>query len=120
MWIYQQSTGVLRYRGLLVATGYAGAGADKNQPADQALIGHGPLPRGEYRIGDAFTSPTLGPLAMKLEPFAGTEMFGRSGFYMHADSLQHPGDASEGCIVMPYAGRVAVAIHPDRLLEVVE
>jgi type VI secretion system (T6SS) effector TldE1-like protein len=119
MWQYHQSTGQIFYGDQLVGTGYAGRDADKNIPADQGVPNEGPLPQGIYTIGGAYTDPHLGPLVMRLTPDPSNEMFGRSGFFIHADSVVHPGQASEGCIVMPQSVRIAISIHPDRQLQVV-
>jgi hypothetical protein len=42
-------------------------------------------------------------------------MFGRSGFFIHADSIKAPGDASEGCIV-PVAGANGESGHEIRMM----
>ena len=39
------------------------------------------------------------PVAMPLIPDPANQMHGRSGFFIHADSIADPGSASEGCIV---------------------
>jgi len=79
----------------------------------------GPIPRGMWSISDPFDSPDHGPMAMRLEPIAGTLTMGRDGFLMHGDSLTHPGQASHGCIIMPRATRELVAAGTDRTLQVV-
>lgn len=118
MWTYQQSTGHLSHNGSLIGTGYSGHGADKNNPAEQAIHQTGPLPRGTYTIGAAATHPRLGPIAMRLAPDPSNEMFGRSDFYMHGDNLSH--EASLGCIIQDRATRETVASSSDRRLEVIE
>ncbi len=126
MWIYRQLTGELSYTVVMgfgphpvpVGTGYAGAGASRNNPLDQAKPNCGPLPRGLYTIGAAYTDSKLGTYAMRLTPDTQNKMYGRGEFLIHADSIEHPGQASEGCIVLGQAARIAVAIHPDRQLEV--
>ncbi len=120
MWTYHQSTGQLFYGTVLVGQGYAGHGADKNVPAAQGVKNMGPLPQGFYSIGLERGDTHLGPYAMPLEPDDVNVMYGRSGFWMHAESIAHPGDASSGCIVMPdKTVRIAVSIHPDKRLQVV-
>jgi hypothetical protein len=57
---------------------------------------------------------------MYLQPDSANEMHGRSGFFMHADSIAHPGQASEGCIVMDALTRMYVSTALDRELLVVE
>ncbi len=121
MWIYEQSTGILRHNGVVIATGYSGMGADKNQPADESVKNMGPLPEGLYTVGAVMAEGPggTGKYVLPLTPDATDVMFGRGGFYMHGDSISHPGFASEGCIVMPYAARIAVATSPDKRLQVV-
>jgi hypothetical protein len=105
--------------GILVGQGYAGAGAGKDNPAEQAIHETGPVPQGGYTIGPARNLPHFGSLVMELTPDTANEMFGRSGFLIHGDSLAHPGHGSEGCIVLPEAARQAIADSQDRLLLVV-
>ena len=123
MWVYHQSTGKLFHDGKLCGVGYAGGNIFPNHdpkavnnPALQEVHNLGPLPRGLYLIGPAHREPTLGPCSMSLAPDPGNVMFGRSRFFMHGDSDAHPGEASEGCVVMPYSVRVIVADSSDRRL----
>jgi len=120
MWTYRQSTGELADPlGEIIAVGYAGAGAGKNNPAMQSDIDVGPITQGFYTIGAPINSEDHGPFAMPLLPAATNQMFGREGFMMHGDSIVHPGDASEGCIIMPRATREAVWASGDRQLQVI-
>ena len=51
MWQYQQTTGEMTDAdGNLLATGYSGAGDDKNNPSIENIIGKGPIPKGFYGI----------------------------------------------------------------------
>jgi len=121
MWSYQQSTGKLSNAGgQLVATGYSGSPEGKNDPTKQNIHCVGPIPRGLYTIGAPINSPDHGPFAMHLTPDAANQMFGRSGFLMHGDSIEHPGCASEGCIIMSRPAREAVWSSGDHRLHVVE
>ena len=45
---------------------------------------------------------------------------GRTNFLIHGDSTNHPGDASEGCIVLSRTIRQAIAVSGDTDLEVVQ
>ena len=119
MYTYHQSTGVLELNGSSFAVGYSGYGADKNRPEDQNVPNEGPLPEGFYTIGPARDDAKLGTYAMPLTPDIVNAMFGRAGFYIHGDSVKHPGCASEGCIVMGLLARVTIAQGSDRRLEVV-
>lgn len=127
MWTYQQSTGTLTHDGQLIGEGYAGGNIPPhhnpiavNNPQMQEIHCVGPLPRGLYTIGAAHTEPTLGVLAMYLQPDTANTMFGRSGFFLHADSIAHPGQASEGCIVMAQVIRLQVSTSTDRRLQVIK
>jgi hypothetical protein len=125
MWRYEQETGklfhVLGGESIYVATGYSGGNKGRNpegvnNAADESIPDIGPIPVGTYRIGTPIGSPT--PVAMPLLAFPSNEMFGRSGFMMHGDSIEGPGCASEGCIIMSRAVRQAVADSAEVVLEV--
>lgn len=123
MWTYKQSTGQLfDSAGTLIATGYSGFGADKNQPANQSVANLGPIPAGEYSIGDpeCVNAPgPHGPFVLRLTPAPTNNMFGRDGFLIHGDSVEHPGTASHGCIILPRVIREAIAQSDDSTLSVV-
>lgn len=120
MWTYDQASGTLTTPdGSPLCQGYSGAGEGKNNPAMQNVHDVGPIPQGTYWIEAPFNSPAHGPFAMPLNPSPSNEMFGRSGFLMHGDSLEHPGCASEGCIIMPPEVRHTVYSSGDLQLKVV-
>jgi hypothetical protein len=105
-YMYEQATGeLLDETNNVVAKGYAGREAGKNNPDMQNVKGIGPLPRGWYTVEAPQDHPTVGKYAMRLIPDAGNEMYGRNSFFMHGDSSEHPGLASHGCIVLPRAQR---------------
>lgn len=119
-WKYSQSQGRLwRPDGTVAGTGYAGAGEGKNNPKKQDVKNVGPLPRGAYSIVAVGTT-NKGAYCFKLIPDQVNQMFGRSGFMIHADSIKEPGTASEGCIVIPSAIRKTILDSSDRKLEVIE
>lgn len=118
--VYQQSTGILTFPDGRFAMGYSGHGEDRNVASGQDHKDTGPIPRGKWRLGESFTHPTLGPETIPLIPEPDTETFGRWGFYMHGDSIAHPGEASHGCIALPEAPRRAVIKDRYERLEVVE
>jgi len=60
MYTFSQSSGDTRQDGRYLATGWAGHDAGRNNPAEQADHNIGPLPRGKYTIGHAYTHPKLG------------------------------------------------------------
>jgi Protein of unknown function (DUF2778) len=100
-WKYQQSTGYLwDAAGELRSVGYAGNGSDKNDPADQFVTDHGPLPVGAYTMLAPIQGTPLGPYAIPLLPDPTNVMGGRGDFFIHDDSISHPGDASDGCLVL--------------------
>lgn len=75
-------------------------GDGKNNPLLQHIHGVGPLPRGMWRMGSWMDQHgDLGPGVIGLYPLAGTETFGRTGFYIHGDDKTKPGQGSHGCIV---------------------
>lgn len=101
-----------------IGYGYAGNGLDKNKPTSEKKSGHGPLPRGLYKITTVTDSPNTGPFSIVLEPEPGTEMFGRSAFRIHGDNITTPGTASDGCIVLPRNLREKIWDSGERLLTV--
>lgn len=114
-WTYSQSTGVLRDpQEQIVATGYSGSGAGRNNSALEHQRNVGPIPRGAYRIGIARHSVRTGPVSLDLMPDAATQTFGRSAFLAHGDNLSHT--ASHGCIVIPRHAREQIAGSVDRQL----
>ena len=120
-WIYEQLTGRLLKQGNgLMATGYSGAGEGKNNPTEETVQNYGPIPEGFYDIQQPIDSPAHGPYALPLFPDAGNTMFGRSGFLIHGDSIERPGQASEGCIIMPRFARERIWESGDHRLQVVK
>lgn len=119
-WIYHQTTGKIFHDDrVLTAVGYAGQGMWKNNPGGEMLQGKGPLPRGTYRIDNHFTNhPAAGMHVLRLTPATVNQMFGRSGFLIHGDSIAAPGTASDGCIVLPFAVRGEILSSADRTLKV--
>jgi hypothetical protein len=94
MWTYEQTTGNIYQDGVYVGPRYSGLDDGKNNPDMQDVQGKGPIPVGEYSIGAMEDSGNLGPAVMPLEPQPATETFGRSGFFIHGDDIQHPGEGS--------------------------
>lgn len=118
-WQYNQNTGRLTRDGQEAGTGYSGRGPGRNNPMLENVRNVGPIPRGRYRIGPQRTHPSKGPITMTLTP-VGHAAHGRNHFLIHGDSNRHPGDASEGCIVISRAVRQAIAASGDTDLEVVQ
>lgn len=120
MWYWEQTNGRLYYDGLLRGTGYSGAGAGKNNPALQWEENIGPIPEGRYNIEEPRDTPAHGPFVMPLSPYPENQMFGRSGFLIHGDSIKKPGTASEGCIILPRTARQEIWNSGDHTLQVVK
>jgi hypothetical protein len=121
MFTYSQRTGILSEDGRVLGVGYSGAGPNgQNNPAMQEIPDVGPIPRGRWLIGPEYTHPHLGPLTMALSPAPGTETFGRADFRIHGDSMDHPGAASNGCVILWRGLREKIAASADRILEVTE
>lgn len=86
----------------------------------QAVHDVGPIPQGEWTIvGPPVNTAGHGPYVLLLEPATATNTFGRSGFLMHGDSIESPGCASHGCVILPRAVREQVWNSGDRDLQVV-
>lgn len=120
MWIYVQKTGELfNAKGELLASGYSGYPPDKNKPESQDLVDKGPIPVGEYLIGEPRSSLDHGPYVLRLTPDAGNEMYGRTAFLIHGDRVDAAGFASRGCVILKRPVREAMWNSGDHLLEVV-
>lgn len=126
MWKYRQRTGELSQDGRFVSSGYSGKGRGKNNPSLEGVRGVGPIPTGKYKILAPYNSKRVGPYALPLEPIDEKmgddthQRTGRGAFRMHGDSVSRPGDASNGCIIMPRVVRERVGRSTDKILEVVE
>jgi hypothetical protein len=119
MWTFEQQTGDLRYEGKVVASGYSGHEAGKNNPKMQHVPCIGPIPEGYYTIASPIDTASHGPYVLHLTPFQHNQMFGRSGFLIHGDSVKQPGTASEGCVILGRMVREAIWQSGDRTLRVV-
>jgi len=119
-WTYHQSSGCITSdSGAIEGAGYSGKGTSKNLPTAQSLSCLGPIPEGYYTIEPPIDSPMHGPFAMHLVPDPVNEMFGRSAFLIHGDSRVDPGNASEGCVILPRDIREKIWASGDRALRVV-
>jgi len=102
--------------------GWAWAGNDSNptwnpnkihgklNPEHQALHNIGPIPAGDWVVGEWHDHPTLGPMVATLTPCKGTDALGRDGFYMHGPDRDPVfyGQESRGCVVTPRPVRLKV------------
>jgi Protein of unknown function (DUF2778) len=119
--LFQQSTGQFILANGTVVQGYSGHGDGKDRPEMQDVKNVGPLPRGRYIGIQLFDPhPHVGAYAIELQPDPGNTMFGRSGFFIHGDSVHSPGNGSDGCIVMERSARETFWTSPDHEIEVTE
>lgn len=127
MWTWDQSAGTLKAaNGKIIATGYSGKGSGKNNPTAQAIRAVGPVPCGLWKIGAPYNSKNVGPFALPLTAVDSKptddihQPTGRSAFRIHGDSARNPGDASNGCIILPRIVREQIWRSGDHDLQVVE
>ena len=99
---------------------YSGHGDALNNAAYQSAEGLGPIPVGQYRIGTFFDHPRLGPCVAHLTPVNNTNVYGRSGFFIHGDNVAMDHSASDGCIIVNRAIRTAIRASDDTNLTVTE
>lgn len=91
----------------VIAIGYAGAPACINDPHEDHIRQCGPLPKGRYLVAERFHSRFASP-AFELYPCVGTELHGRSGFWIHGDNRAGNRSASSGCIVLDRTARLEI------------
>lgn len=141
MWTFHQTDGQGEdFKGFRYGRWYSGCGKGKNNPAMQdvhagcrwdeatnqwlAIPGlssddWGVLPAGIYTMQAPVDTEKHGPFVMWLTPDETNIMFGRSGFGIHGDSIEHPGLASEGCICAPRAVREMMWRSNDHRIQVI-
>ena len=120
-WTYIQTSGrLLNPYGVFTAVGYSGCGDGKNNPTEENIRCVGPIPEGIYDIEEPIDSPLHGPFAMHLLPSVENIMYGRSAFLIHGDSLNMPGGASEGCVILSKPVREKIWNSNDHVLQVVK
>ena len=95
-------------------------GVGRNNPAMASHRGVGPTPLGRYSVGAPHHSHHTGDYSMNLDPQPGTDTFGRTLLRVHGDSSQHPGQASDGCIIRPLHARQRIWTSQDHTIEVVQ
>lgn len=117
-WVYHQKSGEIYHNASFEGHGYSGRGGGRNNPQAEHIASSGPIPKGHYRIGDAYKHDHLGPVVMNLDPLPGTDTHGRSLFRIHGDNARH--DASQGCIILGPSIRKEIAASFDKELEVIE
>lgn len=118
MWKFVQRTGDIFLDAKLIDTGYSGRGSGKNNPDEQCVVDEGPIPRGWWTIGEA-TDDGPTKISLPLTADSNTGVCGRAGFFIHGDSIQAPGSASHGCIILSRKTRQLISNSDDRRLRVV-
>jgi hypothetical protein len=124
MWTFEIITGKwFNPSGEVVSKGYAGGNCGKNPEARNnpdfiKVPKVGPLPPGDYAMGTPVEHSHLGPFAIPLTPDPTNDMHGRSAFFIHGDTTP-PGNASEGCIILPRSARDEAYNSPDHQVRVV-
>ena len=108
-WKYSQSTGQLTHNGRHVCSGYSGKPGYKNNPYTQWSAHRGVIPVGVYSISPATRQRGMG-FVLNLWP-NGHSAYGRTDFEFHGDSIDRPGEASKGCIIIEK--RYRIQIHND-------
>lgn len=119
MWKYEQATGQLWRDDKPIAKGYSGYGHGKNNPLMESVHNIGVIPKGLYIIGAPYNSLHTGNYTLPLTPDIHNIMFGRNDFCIHGDSIQHPGTASNGCIILDRNTREEIWVSDDKELEVI-
>jgi hypothetical protein len=121
MWKFESSTGKFFHDDQYLYPSYSGHGEGVNNPSLEQEPNVGPIPKGVWTISSAFNHSEKGPCVMDLIPQTLMQAFGRSGFMIHGDSKEHPGEcfASHGCIILPRSIREQIATSGDNKLTVV-
>jgi len=125
MFTFEITTGNFRApNSSLFGKGYSGNGDGKNNPAWEAIKLHGPLPTGLYTAVKMIEhDPHLGWYAIHLKPDASTRIkiisYGRDpdSFYWHGDDIDHPGEASDGCLVSMRSMRLDFWGQEDHVIQ---
>lgn len=118
-WVYKVSTHSFYLNGThQFNANYSGRPGFKDDSAKECVKGKGPLPRGTYTIGSAFYHRKTKGWTMRLTPYVENQMCGRDGFMIHGDSSAHPGEASDGCIVLNLPYRKIIAASNNKILVV--
>lgn len=107
-WTYKQSSGELSFKGNVEGTGYSGKGEGLNKPDKEDVPNVGPIPRGEWSIGDPYDDKKKGPVVMALTP-VGHDARKRTGFLIHGDNKDMNKTASNGCIILSKELRQKIA-----------
>ena len=111
-------TGRARVVGQGAAPPYSGNRQWRDDPASCGVVDHGPLPPGQYKIGILRDGGHLGPYVMDLTP-DGWDGGGRSFLRIHGDNGAGDASASDGCLILDRADRLAIGASGVKTLVVV-
>ncbi|MDW8844414.1 DUF2778 domain-containing protein [Erwinia sp. MMLR14_017] len=118
-WVYNVSSRKFLLNGTYrFSARYSGRPGYKDDSANECVKGKGPIPGGKYTIGRPFYHHKTRGWTMRLTPAHSNSMCGRDGFMIHGDSSKHPGEASDGCIIVDLSGRKEIAASGDYTLVV--
>lgn len=120
MWVYSQLEGQLFHDDIFKGYGYSGHGIGYNNPNAESLKGVGVIPSGKYKI-DAWEDhhKVLGVCVAHLSPVNPSDVFGRSGFFIHGDNQKMNHTASDGCIILNRLLRNLIQASKDNDLLVI-
>jgi RHS repeat-associated protein len=95
--------------------GYAGRGTDKDSPGSQNIYKRGPLPRGCYKVAGIEDQPLgTGPYSLRLTPlfknYTTNDNRDLYSFLIHDDKTKDPGNASDGCPILPPQDRMKIPL----------
>lgn len=96
---YNQASGMFTFTDGATCACYSGHGSGLNNPLAEAVPGHGPIPKGTWKLTGVQDSEHTGPFSIVLEP-DGFDPYGRSAFRVHGDNSKGDRSASHGCIIM--------------------
>lgn len=116
---YEQISGRMLSATGVIGVGYSGFSMGKNNPDMQEVRNVGPIPCGMYTIEAPVDSPKHGKFSMLLVPDLENQMHGRDEFLIHGDSIDFPGRASQGCIIISRWVRELIWNSGDHRLQVV-
>lgn len=118
-WVYKVSAHSFYHNGTYKFDAkYTGRPGFKDDSAYECVKNKGPLPRGTYTIGPAFYHKRTKAWTIRLTPYIENQMCGRDGFMIHGESVSHPGEASNGCIILDMSYRKIIADSRDKILVV--
>lgn len=98
----------LSFKGKVEGTGYSGKGEGVDNPDKEDVPNVGPIPRGEWSIGDPYDDKKKGPVVLPLKP-VGHDAHKRTGFLIHGDNKEMNKTASNGCIILSKVLRERIA-----------